>query len=298
MLATVEFLRELTCATLHNANRTLTSLGDAGREEVGTNRFGNTVFRGDIACEETVIETFRNAGVDIRILSEEHGTLDVGEGPELLGILDGLDGSGVYKRNLGGRYGTMLGIFQGIPHSRFEEYLFEDYLVSGIIDHSTGCVYLGTIGKGVDIRGDRALPPLIELSSAGSSREAIAVGNRARGYIDRAFPFNLEAYAAVEKPYPKGFECLGSSSMHYADLASGEVSLVLECTRKGNLEIAVAYGLVHEAGSVMLGPDGRDIGPQRVLDFARDRHVPIISALNMSLAQETLALVPEEFREV
>jgi fructose-1,6-bisphosphatase/inositol monophosphatase family enzyme len=43
--------------------------------------------------------------------------------------------------------------------------------------------------------------------------------------------------------------------------------LALECTRKGNLEIAVAYGLIREAGGVMTTADGEDLGPKGYQTF-------------------------------
>jgi fructose-1,6-bisphosphatase/inositol monophosphatase family enzyme len=47
-----------------------------------------------------------------------------------------------------------------------------------------------------------------------------------------------------------------SSAVHYIDLANGQADAVLECTRKGNLEIGISYGLVKEAGGVIRGING------------------------------------------
>lgn len=50
-----------------------------------------------------------------------------------------------------------------------------------------------------------------------------------------------------------------SSAIHYVDLAQGKVDLVLECTRKRNLEIAVAFGLINETNGIIVTIDGKSI---------------------------------------
>ena len=53
----------------------------------------------------------------------------------------------------------------------------------------------------------------------------------------------------------------GSSAIAYVDIATGEAHINLEYTRKDNLEIAVAYGLLKEAGAVLIdGRTGQNIG--------------------------------------
>lgn len=60
--------------------------------------------------------------------------------------------------------------------------------------------------------------------------------------------------------------------------------MALECTRKGNLEIAVAYGLETEAGAVIVDMKGEDIGDKRYLDFGQKEQLPIITASTQDLA--------------
>ena len=73
--------------------------------------------------EEVIIKAFEAAHCPLHFLSEEHGELDLNEAPDLLGVLDGLDGSSVYASQRGiGRYGTMLGIFS-CRDPQYKDYL-------------------------------------------------------------------------------------------------------------------------------------------------------------------------------
>ena len=82
---------------------------------------------------------------------------------------------------------------------------------------------------------------------------------------------------------------IGSSAIYYADLANGKVDAVIECTRKNNLEIAIAFGLIREAGGVMLLADGSSIGPKQYKTFGQSEHLPVISAATKRLGKELVA---------
>ena len=77
-----------------------------------------------------------------------------------------------------------------------------------------------------------------------------------------------------------------SSTDSYLRLLLGEADLVLECTRKGNLEIATAYGLITEAGGVMVTADGEDLGKQRYFEYGQreEEFLPVITAATKELA--------------
>ena len=301
MPATVDYLRELVYFSLRNANRKLTGLGGAGREELETpNRFGEIPIRADVECESAVITHLTGAGIGIRLFTEEQKNriTDIGDESdfEFFGVLDGVDGSTAYKEDPHARCGTMFAIFEG-PDPKFE-----DYLVSGIVDHYSGSVLLGAKGKGVIRRGIVENPNSFSESEVTRSNQITLLNQLRTGYIDEGFEFNTEAFAAVKREAPsKSIQYLRSSAAYYYDFAAGRAQLVLECTRqpvKDSLEIAVAYPLVHESGGVMVGPAGRDIGPQKVLEFGQEGHVPVISACTMDLASSTLARVPRDYRNV
>lgn len=63
---------------------------------------------------------------------------------------------------------------------------------------------------------------------------------------------------------------------------------VIECTRKKNLEIAVAFGILNEAGGAMLDSHGHSLAGKNYLDFGQgaDDHLLVISAATKTLARK------------
>lgn len=76
-------------------------------------------------------------------------------------------------------------------------------------------------------------------------------------------------------------------------VAEGLADFALECTRKGNLEIAAAYGLIKEAGGAMVDLEGNDISDQKYLVFGTKENVPIITAATAKLAQKLVIFLKE-----
>src|SRR4051794_35670232 len=104
--------KELVLAALLAAYEDHWQRGTDGTNEMQTNQFGDRALAGDWEAEERVIEKLRQSGLPIRIISEEHGDVFVNGATKssslLVAVLDGLDGSSVYKKApLNGRYGTM-----------------------------------------------------------------------------------------------------------------------------------------------------------------------------------------------
>lgn len=108
-------------------------------------------------------------------------------------------------------------------------------------------------------------------------------------YIDEYFEYNRTTFSPHFAEFSPKYEA--ASSQYYAALAEGAADLVLECTRKGNLEIAVQYGLTHEAGGAVIDLDGNDIGSQHYLTFGQQGYQGIISAASSQLAAKALQRV-------
>ncbi len=279
LIRNINELVRLGIKALRNAYKIHEELGERGLQPVEKNEYGDTSLLVDIKAEEAVINTFKEADVPLRVISEEHGWVDLSREPEFLAVLDGLDGTNVYKKARGkGRYGTMFGIFSSLNPT------YSDYIFSGIMEHSFNRLYYAVKNKGGFLIENGKKRPL----KCSSIKEL----NNARIYVDRFFDkdrgvsFIYDTFISKLKDYP--LLHANSSAIHYADLANGEVDLVLECTRKGNLEIAVAYGLIREAGGVMVAKDGTDIGSKMYLSFGQDKYIPIISASTMKLANELI----------
>ncbi|MEK7079040.1 MAG: inositol monophosphatase family protein [Patescibacteria group bacterium] len=276
----IEELESIANHALHTAHKVHDDLGISGEELIEKNQFGDTALKIDVEAEEAVIEVFKKMGLPIRIISEEHGVIEIGKNPQLLGILDGLDGTSQYGKSRGkARYGTMFGIFQGLNP------LYKDYLYGGIMEHVADILYFGSRGRGSKkiTHGTEVSP--IQTSTTSELGQSTKLN--ADLYYDAKYGTD---YVTSVTQFLTGYsiESFGSSAVHYANLAVGKVDGVIECTRKGNLEFAVAYPLISEAGGVMLTREGDYLNEKEYLTFGQNEHVLIISACNPTFAEALL----------
>lgn len=262
---------------LWTAYETHEQLGPKGEETTQTNQFGDTAILADIKCEEAVLSVLGRHAVPIQVISEEHGTTNITEAPTYLGILDGIDGSSLYKKMRGvGQYGTMFAIFNNTNPT------YSDYVVCGIMQHATGRMFVAEKEQGAYIleNGKRQ-------SIHTSDRQQVSPGIRL--FVDEYFSYNRETFSSPLREFNPRYEA--ASALYYAALAQGATDAVLECTRKGNLEIAVEYGLTREAGGAVIDLQGQDIGGYAYREFGQQEHVGVISAANQALAQAILRYI-------
>ncbi len=250
------------------------SLGVEGEQIVAKNQFGDTAVKADIECEKAIINLLISRAVPIKIISEEHGTFVIGENPIFTGVLDGLDGSSVYKKARGvGRYGTMFAIFSGLNPT------YNDYLFSGTMEHSVDKLCYSTKDGGSFMISGGKKNPISCNGKKELDRDGLI-------YIDEYFEINRNTFSKPLAGYNTKYA--GSSCVYYADVASGEADMALECTRKGNLEIAVAHGLIRGSGGVMLTLDGEKIDDKKYLEFGQEESVQVITAATLELARDLL----------
>lgn len=261
-------LKQIVVEALLKVYRSHRRLGERGLKIVGINPLGENSLLADDRAEEIVISTLKEHRVPITIVSEEHPTIELGT--DFLAVLDGLDGTNRYIARMrdgdeNARYGTMLGIFRG-AYPRYE-----DYIVSGIMEHPTRRLVIASRGEGITLidSATRKETSVHEPFKSGLNPNRI----RADTYS------KAKHIHFVEERYIKSFPeidlrssgiSLQSSAAHYTDFALGEADRVYENTRKHNLEIAVAYALVRERGGVIVSEDGKDIGPQKYFEFHYD----------------------------
>ena len=230
----------------------------------------------DIEAEEVMINALRAAHLPLRIIAEEHGIVDISEHPEYLGMLDGLDGTNRYIAGRGvERYGTMFGMFRTLAPR------FDDYQISGIMEHPTGRLYVAERGNGAWVlEGDSRTQ--LRVSPAASLREA-------RIYVDTYWEVNRRAFS--DRLAGHNVEDPRSFATYFSDLISGKADLVCACTRKGNLEPAIGYAFVKEAGGTMLTLEGEAWGDKRYLEFGQEEQIPFIAAASPALAEELLRAI-------
>lgn len=284
----VNFLKQTTVKLLKNTYQLHYQLGEEGKVVGSFNQFGESSLTADWEAEETVINGCRSAGIPIVISSEEHGEVTVGENPRYRGILDGIDGTNAYRMETG-PYGTMFAIYEGVNPR------YRDYLAAGIIEYPTGRILLAARNQGAFVLADNQSHPVA------TSNKINLDPQQTRIYIDGGFEFNKRLYVPKFGNFDNAYlgnidnrgEPWGVSSMYYFRLATAETDVVLECTRKRNLEIAVAYGILNEAGRVMVDGDGESIADRRYLEFGQgaNEYLPVISAATRPLVDKVVATI-------
>ncbi len=276
-----EKITQICIEAAKEAFRVHQELGEKGKEETTTNQFGERTLLGDWECEEAVIRVLKKHKLKVRLISEEHGDVVIGEGdPKYLAVLDGIDGSFQYKAEESSdrRYGTMFAIFDNTDPK------YKDAISSFIMEHPTERLYFAQRGQGAYV---------IE----GEKKKSIKTSNvknldsGVRLFVDEGYEYNKSTFSTKLQDYKP--RCTFASSRYYADVASGHADVVCECTRKGNLELATAYLLVTGAGGAMITEDGEDLGTQDYLIYGqgKDEYKGIISAATRKLAEDVRQLI-------
>jgi len=241
------------------------------------NQFNEQALKADIEAEKTVLKSLRESGLPIRAVSEEHGITDLSEKPKLLGVLDGIDGTSQYRAGIDRlRYATMLGIASGVD-PRYKGYLF-----SGIMEHSTNRLWIGIRNQGsflVDPKGNRTQ---IHTSSQTVFDDFTQIYAMTPGYNDTTREYFTSLVRSFQTQEPL------SAAISYVDIASGKADLETEVTRKGNLEQMIAFGLITEAGGVMVDRGNRSIGNQRYLQWGQKESLLLVTAATKELARDFL----------
>lgn len=277
-MKTLEQITEIGISALTAAYSKVKMLGKEGIEPVQNpnHRFANdpsVIFRGDIEAEKAVLSSLREAQLPIRVISEEHGETDITPSPIYLGILDGIDGSKLYKEGMSG-YGTMFAIFSGVNPRH------DDYLFSGIVDQVSGKILFAAKGGGAQVtsaEGQKNVPGESLQTSQKTSFDALAhvyLHRRAKAFFKK-----------LDDSQCTGLSCC---SLAFADIVLGKSHLIVELARKDNLEQAIAYGLITEAGGAMVTADGKSIGGKRYLEFIQEKNAVIITSANKLLAADFL----------
>lgn len=280
----VDQITEIGILALREAKIVHDQLGEGGLTVISSpNQFNEQALKADVEAEKAVLRSLRESGLPIRVISEEHGTTNLSEKSTLLGVLDGIDGTSQYKKGRGRlRYATMLGIASGTDPR------YSDYLFSGIMEHGANRLWIGIRNQGsflVDPNGNRTQ---IHTSSR------LVFDNSTKTYSMQP------EYNATSRKYLTGLgkkfqtQLPWSAAIEYVDIASGEFDLGAEATRKGNLEQMIAFGLITEAGGVMVDINGRSIADQKYLLWGQQKSLLLVTASTPELAKDFL----EKLREL
>lgn len=276
----IESIEQISLSALLEAHRIHNNLGVKGTENVKKNQHGETATRGDTEAEKAIITVLKQFEIPIVIFSEEHGKVNISENPRYTATLDGIDGSGLYKKEFGvGRYGTMFSIYEGTDPT------YDDYLFGGVMEHATARLFFAVKGKGAFVL-ENGVVKKVHSSSKTSINKTILI--EADEYDLRNDFTRIVSDVFLTKLQEFQRNRIDSTAAHYADLTSGACDLVLEATRKGNLELAVGYPLTKEAGGVIVDMQGQSIGDRKFREFGQNEHTPFVAAANPTLAQNLL----------
>lgn len=275
-------IESISIQALQEAHRIHDELGKGGEELLKKNKYGDTALRVDVEAENAVLNILRKHKLPIRVVSEEHGTTDITQNPVYLGILDGLDGSNVYKEQRGkGRYGTMFAVFANLNP------LYSEYIFGGIIEHVVNKLYFAVKGEGSFCVENHEKKQIY-------CSKKIELNEECKIYSDEQYAKLMKIkplLSAIDKLKSFNPICLRSSCIHYADLSYGSADAVIECTRKGNLEIAVSFPLISESEGVMYSSREQNLSSLRYSSFGQKENITVISACTEQLARNILRVI-------
>ena len=149
------------------------------------------------------------------------------------------------------------------------------------MEHSTGKLFIANKGAGSFVVEKGAKLPI-----HASGRE----------HLDTETRIYLNQYWGVcrniaDKLGSLPFSDPRAYAAYFSDLASGAVDLVVSSTGKNNLELAIGYGLITEAGGVVVDMQGESLGNKKYLAFGQKEELPIIASSSEQLARELIKYV-------
>ncbi len=265
----LSMLERVVMEAAFEAYRVYESLGETGKEKAGVNQFGEQRVKGDWECEEAIINSLKQAGINARVVSEEHGTFEIGENSEYLVTLDGIDGSRQYlsEPNEDRHFGPMMSIFKGLDPK------YDDSLVSFMFDFASGNLFLAIKGAGTYIIDNGKKKRVVLESVKKFGKDLVIYGDGESKYVPQLVGFPVVTTA--------------SSCADYNNLLTGKARAVSAYTLKQNLELACAYRLVTEAGGAIIKiDDGEGLGEERYLEYGQKDHRGVVSAASSELAKE------------
>lgn len=260
--------------SLHDA------LGAEGQKVDRLNQFGESALRMDWDAEEIYIANFKALGHSFRLVSEEHGDVAYGDKPIYTLVLDGIDGTLVYKSERGtGCYGSMAGTFLGAA-PRYQDYLASGFTIlspqwrSFTCRPGKGCA----IFQGIESSGLRVL----EQSSKPISDWVCST---------LEFPQAVKEQIKMEVLTKFPGTALRSMAAEYARILNGETDFFLDFTHKSNLEQMIAFGVLLEAGAGIFTLDGKSIAYQSYDAFGQSSQIPLLVLGDPSQLNKFLELI-------
>lgn len=241
-----------------------------GREALGLGAGGDITRRIDALAEEVIMRKLRESGATCVLVSEESGTVRIGESPSEYVVVDSIDGTTNATLNIP-FYATSLASADG-PSLR-------SIRAGLVMDLHHGTTFSAERGKGAFCDGKAGLKP----SQVGMVEEAL-IGldlnaPREPRFIHRLIPL-------MERGGK--FRHLGANALELCYVASGALDGFVDI--RGRLrvtDVAAAYLILREAGGVVVTSEGRELDGR----LRAEERVSLVAASNLELCREILRLL-------
>jgi|GEM_PF-6387906 len=187
--------------------------------------------------------------------------------------MDGLDGSSNFVKNGAQSVaGTMFSVYKG------DNPTFNDCIACCIVQYLIGRATVFIFNNETNLLEDRSC----QFSDNKNGFEI----PESDIYLDKHFDTNKKFFSS----YLENSLYLGASAHYYADILCGRSSLVLECTRKKNLEMISVIPAALSVGIKIFDKDFKEVkGTDSVLDFYNQEDlIPYMFVANTSNQQELI----------
>lgn len=260
---------------------------------IGENEQGDQASKGDVDSEKAVINYLRRQRFPCRVISEEHGLVDIVENPSYLVVLDGIDGSGGLVINSRSRCGTMLAIADNINPT------YDQFIFGGITEFITERIMYALKDQGVFLiespgehENVRKIKKQIKKIILDSNTKIYVDAPQFWGEYNHSVTSGVDEITTImEKTFSNKLKNhfklsgLPSSAAMCIDLISGKVDLVGGVIAKGVFEPPTMYRLIKEINGSVMDLDGKDIGDKEWLEYGRPL-TPIVLSSSHGLGKE------------
>ncbi len=224
----------------------------------------------DTSVSEGLIDFFCEQNIPAVLYDEEKGMTKLGKNPRYTIIVDPIDGTDNYYRGKGILLPCSTII--AIADSCKSDLRFRDFIVAGLIDHPSGCVWYAERGKGLEFNSKRAYT------------SGVRVLDKATGLLIDFGPapsldFLRRVTPLINSTLVRNISTAGS---HLSLVAIGSMDAHIIPNQKPD-ELAACYLLVKEGGGVIIDYSGNDIGDE-VFDFKKKYQIVASSTSELALA--------------
>lgn len=269
-------LRKVIEEALLEARRILFEALSKGLVEVqGRGKFGDYSRQFDMLTEKAILNVLRRRLGNVFIISEELGFVPC-ERPDYYVLVDPVDGSTNASR--------------GIPFFASSIVIaespdLEDVLAAGVIEHSTGKLYLGDKENGVTINGS---PP--SLSKTNSLKESLVLVELASLKKESENSINPRSWCTRIITKAKHARFLAAASLEIAYILEGKADAFACVSRDLKImDFCASISLLKWAGGeyLIIGSDGK-------ISLTDSRRFGVIASSTNTLLQEIYSLRFEE----